>query len=131
MIAFTSDPVHLDASFLIRALAPDSAQALRLRGWGGEGRMLTMSAMAWGQVLCGPLETEDQALAERIIREVVPLGAEAAREAARLFNGTGRRRGSFPDCLIAATAILARAPLATTDREDFERFQPLGLQIAE
>ena len=131
MISFTAGAVHLDASFLIRALVAESAEALKLHRWNAAGRTLTMSALAWSQFLCGPVETEDQALAERMVRAVVPIGSEEASRAARLFNDTGRRRSSFQDCVIAAAAILARAPLATTDHADFERFRPLGLEIAD
>jgi predicted nucleic acid-binding protein len=69
-------------------------------------------------------------LAARIARVHVPLGTEQAVEAARLFNATGRRRGSFRDCIVAATAVTWGVPLATCDRADFERFAPHGLELA-
>ena len=130
VIATPSGVVHLDASFLIRGLALGSPEALRLDRWNEQGRVLAMSTLAWGQFLCGPLGTGDDALAERIVSTHVPIGLDEAREAARLFNETGRRRSSFPDCLIAAAAILASAPLATTDHGDFERFREFGLDLA-
>jgi predicted nucleic acid-binding protein len=65
------------------------------------------------------------------VRTHVPLGTDEAAEAARLFNATGRRRGSFQDCIVAATAVTSGASLATTDRADFERCVPQGLQLAE
>ena len=58
------------------------------------------------------------------------LGTEQAATAARLFNVTGRRRGSVPDCLIAAAAITEEAELATEDREDFQRLTGHGLKLA-
>lgn len=127
--ARSAAPLHLDASFLIRALDPRSAEASTLRGWLEQGRALAISALAWGEFLCGPLGPEEEVLAKRVVRSYVPIGVGEATEAARLFNQTGRRRGSFQDCLIAATAIGANAPLATADRADFERYRPMGLAL--
>jgi len=47
-----------------------------------------------------------------------------------LFNKPGRRRGSRFDCLIAATAILAQAEVATVNQSDFKVFVPHGLKLA-
>ena len=108
-------PIHLDTSFLIRALVPGSAEAAALGVWITEGRPLAMSAVAWGELLCGPLEADHEALASAVIRTIVPLDAEAASLAASLFNAGGRRRGSFPDCLVAVTCVRAGAALATAN----------------
>jgi predicted nucleic acid-binding protein len=50
--------------------------------------------------------------------------------AAELFNKTGRRRGSRLDCLIAATAAVARAEIATVNEADFKPFLPHGVKLA-
>ena len=94
-----------------------------------DGGHIAISTLAWGEFLCGPLEQGAEALALRVARSHVPLGTEQAARAARLFNDTGRRRGSFQDCVVAATAISSGAPLATTDRADFERFVDMGLEL--
>jgi len=122
--------IQLDTSFLIRALVPGSDEAATLRGWLGDGRDVALSALAWGEFLCGPLPEGAEALARRVARRHIPLATEQAAEAARLFNATGRRRGSFQDCLIAATAMVAGAELATNDRADFHRFTAEGLRLA-
>ncbi|MGD2123791.1 MAG: PIN domain-containing protein [Gemmatimonadota bacterium] len=131
MIRLASKPIHLDTSFLIRALTPDSPEAGKLRGWLQDGRSISMSAFAWGEFLCGPLEDTGLALAHRLVKTYVPVGAEEAAEAAHLFNLGGRRRGSFPDCVIAATAIRAGAELATSNVSDFKAFQQAGLHLAD
>ena len=50
--------------------------------------------------------------------------------AAELFNKTGRRRGSRFDCLVAATAAVARAEIATVNQADFKAFLPHGVKLA-
>ena len=61
---------------------------------------------------------------------IVSFGQPEAVLAAELFNKTGRRRGSRFDCLIAATAILAQAEMATVNQSDFKVFAPHGLKLA-
>jgi len=64
------------------------------------------------------------------VSERVPFGEGEAALAAQLFDGSGRRRGSLADCMIAATAIRAGATLATEDARDFRRFGGAGLTLA-
>ena len=121
--------IHLDSSFLIRSCFPGSGEDLLLRQWLSAGELLGASAVAWAEFQCGPVSTEAASMAAALIDEPEPLDAAAATVAARLFNETGRRRGSLPDCMIAATAIQADATLATSDITDFRRFEPLGLKL--
>jgi len=130
LIRPAAEPIHLDTSFLIRALDPTYPEWAKLRGWLRERRSITMSALAWGEFLCGPLREEDESVARRIAPRPVPVGTDEATRAARLFNLSGRRRNSFPDCIIAATAILAGAELATSNPSDFRRFLDSGLELA-
>ncbi len=124
-------PIHLDTSFLIRALVPGSRESLRLRAWLGARRPIAICAFVWGEFLCGPLAEADEAIARRIAPGHVPVGTAEVTEAARLFNQGGRRRGSFPDCIIAGTAIVSGAELATSDAGDFARLVDAWLALAE
>lgn len=122
--------IHLDTSFLVQALEPGHPKYSQLERWLLEGVEIEASAVVWAEFACGPVtETEWQA-ARRILRRPVPMTGPDGEEAARLFNLAGRRRGSLPDCLIAAMAIRAGAALATADLADFRRFEDAGLEIA-
>ena len=122
--------IHLDTSFLIRALVPRSRQEQRLLAWLDGPEPVAVSAVAWAEFQCGPVSTELTELARTLLGDPVPLGGAEADAAATLFNGAGRRRGSLLDCLIAATALQAGATLATENRRDFERFKAAGLTLA-
>ena len=122
--------IHLDTSFLIAAIAGATAQGGQLRAWLAAGEELGMSTVAWAEFLCGPLEAADLALVDRVVRHRVAFGEAEAALAARLFNGSGRRRGSLADCMIAASAIQAGASLATDNPKDFRRFAGAGLRLA-
>lgn len=121
--------IVLDTSFVIRALARGSAQDARLREWLRAGEELGMSAIAWAELLCGPIDPDQVDLAARVVSRRFVFGEEDAASAARLFNETGRRRGSLTDCMIAATALRLDAPLATENPADFRRFEAAGLRI--
>jgi predicted nucleic acid-binding protein len=122
--------IHLDTGFLIRALVRDSAEDRRLRGWLEGEEPIGVSAIAWAEFLCGPLTAGEQALAARVVGEPVPLEAADARLAAALFNGSGRRRGTLADCMIAAAAVRAGAQLATTDPKGYAPLVAQGLRLA-
>lgn len=123
--------IHLDTSFLIRALAAGTAEARRLDAWCAAREPLAVSAVAWAEFACGPLAPDERAAVLDVIDAVVPLEAAGGERAAALFNATGRRRSSFHDCLIAAVALEAGAAVATSNEADFRRFLAHGLVIAE
>jgi len=121
--------IHLDANFLIRALVRGSAQDSRLRLWLRAGEPLSMSAIAWTEFLCGPVDHPELELALRVVPERISFTEEDAAAAARLFNEGGRRRGTLVDAMIAATAIRQGASLATQNPRDFRPFEKAGLTI--
>ena len=59
--------IHLDTSFLIRALDLGSSEDRKLRSWIGEGETLRMSTVAWAEFLCGPLARSEMELASEIV----------------------------------------------------------------
>ena len=124
-----STVIHLDTSFLIRALLPGSPEDQALREWLRDAQPMAVSTVAWAEFLCGPVDAEQVELAVRVIPETPSLHKDDAHLAAELFNTSGRRRGSFLDCLIAAAALGAGASIATANPADFRRFENAGLSV--
>ena len=122
--------IHLDTSFLIRALARGSREDARLREWIRDSEPLGMSTVAWAEFLCGPVDEEALSVASTLIGRHSLFTEEMASVAARLFNGSGRRRGTIVDCMIAATALAEQAAVATSNPDDFSRFEEFGLVLA-
>lgn len=121
--------IHLDTGFLIRALVRNSSEDIKFRTWLRSNAHVGISSIAWAEFLCGPVGKREADLAESILSDRQPFTEEDAAVAARLFNISGRRRGTFIDCMIAAVALGADASLATTNPDDFRRLEPAGLQI--
>ena len=119
------------ASGLIGLPVKGSVVALEVEGWLAAGKLLAASAIAWTEFLNGPVTPLEVSRAEAVLQSrIIPFGQGEAALAAELFNQTGRRRGSRFDCLIAATAILAQAEVATVNESDFKVFVSHGLKLA-
>jgi predicted nucleic acid-binding protein len=98
--------------------------------WLASGESLAASAIAWSEFLNGPVTSSEANQVEAVLQsQIISFGKAEAALAADLFNKTGRRRGSRFDCLIAATAILHQAELATINQADFKPFMPHGLKL--
>jgi predicted nucleic acid-binding protein len=122
--------IHLDTSFLIRALVPRSAADRALRGWILRGERIAISAIAWAEFCCGPLADDHERFARALLGEPLPFTAADATRAAECFGVTGRRRGTLADCMIAAVAMREGAALATMNEADFRRLERVGLVLA-
>jgi predicted nucleic acid-binding protein len=123
--------IHLDTNFIIGAITTPSLVDDRFLPWLAGGEKFAVSAIAWCEFLHGPVTAAQRRDAFEMIEErVIPFGMAEAEIASKLFNKTGRRRGSQPDCFIAATAISSAALLATQNRKDFLPFLPHGLRLA-
>lgn len=122
--------IHLDTNYLIGLAVGGSPQAKRVDQWLSDQIPLAASAVAWTEFLNGPVNPREIVLVEKVIdSRIVPFDRATAALAAELFNKAGRRRGSRFDCLIAATAILAPAEIATENISDFDIFVPYGLKL--
>jgi predicted nucleic acid-binding protein len=94
------------------------------------GERVGISAVAWGEFLCGPLSAGVETLARQLLPAPEPLISADAERAAQLFSATGRRSRSFADCCIAAVALRVGSRLATSNTADFQPFVPHGLVLA-
>lgn len=121
--------IHLDTNVLISLEDPASPASARFREWLAEGQRLGVCAIVWTEYLCGPLPPEKIRAADLLVPNKEALLPADAPLAARLFNRTGRRRGSMADCMVAAIAVRCDAQFATLNRKHFEPFVPHGLGL--
>ena len=121
--------IHLDTSFLIRSLVVGTKESELLADWLADSQGIGISTVSWPEFLCRPLSPDDFHLARRIVEAPLAFTENHASIAANLFNTTGRRRNSFPNCMIAAAAIVENVDLATSNPEDFTRFAASGLGV--
>jgi len=122
--------ICLDTNYLVRMIMPKTQEASRVERWLKQREKLCTSAVCWYEFLCGSVAEEEI----RIVRDcleggIIPFSEAQIAEAAQLFNSTGRLRRLRVDSMIAACAITIRAPLATSNTEDFAPFASYGLKI--
>lgn len=122
--------IHLDTNLLI-ALAdaedPHHPRALKLMR---ANPRAAVSSLVWWEFACGPVSEAGLLLIRKLLPGgIIPFTEAHSAEAARLFNSVARARRLRFDSLIAATAILAGAELATLNPEDFQPFTPHGLRL--
>lgn len=122
--------IHLDTSYLIRAMVSRSRESATLVRWFEQRQTVRISSIAWAEFLCGPVSSAGVEDVAMMLGEPVAFGALDATLAALFFNASGRRRSSMADCMIAAAALNADAELATSNAVDFRRFARHGLVLA-
>jgi predicted nucleic acid-binding protein len=99
--------------------------------WIKEGRGMATSAAAWMEFCTGPIDPVDWESMEWLLEDrILPFGRVEAELAARIYRVARCRRDDRMDTMIAATAIVAKASLATRNVRDFARFVPFGLKLA-
>ena len=122
--------IHHDTNFLIQATVAGSSAHAGFRKWSAAGESFGVSAVAWAEYLCGPLDPQGEAIAKQMFPLPEGFLAGDAALAADLFNKTGRRSRSLADCMIAAVAIRCGAKLATLNASDFQPLVQHGLALA-
>lgn len=122
--------LYLDTNALIALLDPGDALFEPLYSEIESGTTCSTNSIAWHEFTRGPASPEDTALLAGILENrILPCTRQDGEIAAMLFDRAGRRRASTADCLIAATALRLSIRLATHNLQDFEMFQPFGLQL--
>jgi predicted nucleic acid-binding protein len=119
--------ICLDTNYLIRALIPGTTEALAVEQWLEANESLCIPTVAWYEFLCGSTAEEEQLALALLDGGILPFGEIEAQSAAAGFRSLNKPRRLRVDAMIAATAIVAKASLATNNRKDFLPFVPHGL----
>jgi len=122
--------ICLDTNYLVRGLIAATPEAVSLIKWIRKGELLCASSIVWYEFACGPVDSEGLKLGRSLLAGgILPFDEIQVARAARLFNATGRLRRLRVDAIIAATAIVAGASLATGNKRDFLPFVEHGLKL--
>ena len=122
--------ICLDTNYLILGLVAGSRESGELAAWVAAGEQLVAPSMVWFEFLCGPVTEVQVRTMRAFLHELTPFDEPQAIVAANLFNAAARRRSTRVDAMIAATAIVADAALATNNAADFLPFRESGLRFA-
>lgn len=122
--------IHLDTNLLIGAGDAADIHHAAARRVFGKSIPVAASSPAWSEYQSRPLTTALASGVRSMLQGgVIPFDEAAAVLAGRLFYQTGGKRRHRLDTMIAASAILAGAELATVNPADFALFVPHGLKL--
>ena len=121
--------ICLDTNYLILGLVEGSRESRALASWLGSGERLMVPTLVWFEFLCGPVTAAQIQTMRAFLHELVAFDESQAIAAADLFNAAARKRSTRIDAMIAATAIVANAALATNNRDAFRPFRESGLRL--
>ncbi len=122
--------ICLDTNYLILGLVPGSREGRELTAWITSGERLVTPMLAWFEFLCGPVTAMQIQTMRAFLHDLLPFDESHAVAAAGLCNVAGRKRTVRVDAMIAATAIVAGAALATNNQKNFGAFSLSGLRFA-
>lgn len=122
--------IHLDTNLLIALIHRfDVHHATATRMIAGPGPFAT-SSVAWMEFHSRPVHPRDIAASKSLLNGgIAPFDEAAATLAGDLYHLTRSKRRTRLDTMIAATAIVAGAELATVNADDFAAFVPHGLKL--
>ena len=122
--------IHLDTNLLIGIEDPTDPHHMSAREVLAKPDSFACSSVAWMELLSTPdTGALREAMKELLSGGIIPFDEAIASLAGELFYLTGSKRRTRLDTMIAASAILYGAELATTNPADFEAFVPHGLKL--
>jgi len=123
--------IHLETNLLIGAEDETDAHHLTARLALARRDFFGCSAVVWMGLHSRPAPTPllRHAMESLLTGGILSFDVKTAELAGELFYSTGSKRRTRLDTIIAATAIVAGAELATTNPADFQVFVPHGLQL--
>lgn len=121
--------ICLNTNFLILGLVLGSEESRRITEWTQASETLVTAMPAWHEFICGPVSQVQIEIMRTFLEAIIPFGEAEAVEASRLYNLSLRKRSLRTDAMIAGTAIVAGASLATNNTKDFKFFEPHGLRL--
>lgn len=122
--------IHLDTSMLIAMVKVTDAHHTTARKLAATPHHFSTSAVAWMEFHSRPVQpTFTLALRSLLGGGIVPFDEKTAAFAGDLYHFTRSHRRARKDVMIAASAILAGAELATANPDDFQAFLPHGLTL--
>ncbi len=122
--------IHFGTNLLIAFVDSTHRHSALVEAAAGTGRNLGAAAVAWMEFHSRPVTRIDcKALDAVLSGGIVSFGSTEAELFGQLFQLPRIKRTQRRDSMIAATAILAGAALATANEVDFAPFVPLGLRL--
>ncbi len=124
--------IHLDTNVLIRMAACDQPVMDFVERQLALGEEIVVSSIVWYEFLVGPIDRNDIAFVLSFLASApIAFDEPLAKQAAELFNQTGRTRKRKTDTMVAATALSFRGKMATGNVQDFQYFTAFGLEVVE
>jgi predicted nucleic acid-binding protein len=122
--------IHIDTNLLIASVDPSHEHARLWPPLMTTGESFAVSTIAWTEFRSYSISSNQLlALDQLLSGGIVPYERAHADLAGELFRMTRSKRKNRLDSMIAATAMLAGAELATVNKSDFDPFVSFGLKL--